>query len=54
MTHNEYVVQFSLWCLIKALLLIGSDVHNISKDTLDILTNSEVIAASFECTRSQS
>ena len=44
MTHNEYVVQFSLWCLIKAPLLIGSDVRNISKETLDILTNSEVIA----------
>jgi len=28
----------------KAPLLIGCDVRNISKDTLDILTNSEVIA----------
>jgi len=44
MTHNEYTVHFSLWCLMKAPLLIGCDVHNISKNTLDILTNSEVIA----------
>jgi len=44
MTHNEYIVHFSLWCLMKAPLLIGCDVRNISKVTLDILTNSEVIA----------
>ncbi|XP_065887321.1 uncharacterized protein [Dysidea avara] len=44
MSHNEYVVHFSLWCLMKAPLLIGCDIHNMSKDTLDILTNSEVIA----------
>ena len=44
MTHNEYVVHFSLWCLMKAPLLIGCDLRNISKDTLEILTNSEVIA----------
>ena len=42
MSYNEYIVQFSLWCLVKAPLLIGSDVHNISKDTLDILTNTAV------------
>jgi len=44
MTHNEYVVHFSLWCLMKAPLLIGCDIRNMSKDTLNILTNSEVIA----------
>ena len=44
MTHNEYVIQFSLWCQIKAPLLIGSDIRNISKDILEILTNSEAIA----------
>ena len=44
MSHNAYIVHFSLWCLMKAPLLIGCDVRSISKDALDILTNSEVIA----------
>ena len=44
MTYNEYVVHFSLWCLMKAPLLIGCDIRSISNDTLNILTNSEVIA----------
>jgi len=44
MSHNAYIVHFSLWSLMKAPLLIGCDVRSLSKDTLDILTNSEVIA----------
>lgn len=38
--------HFSLWCLIKSPLLIGSDLTKISKDYLDILKNKEVIAIS--------
>lgn len=44
MTYDEYVAHFSLWCLVKSPLLIGCDVTNITKETLGILTNSEVIA----------
>ncbi len=44
MTVTEYETHFSLWCLMKAPLLIGCDVRNMSSDTLRILTNSEVIA----------
>ncbi|KAL6871472.1 hypothetical protein ACP4OV_014301 [Aristida adscensionis] len=44
MTHNEYVVHFSLWAIAKAPLIIGCDVTSISKDTLGILSNAEVIA----------
>ena len=44
MTYDEYVAHFSLWCLIKAPLLIGCDVTNLSNDTLHILTNQELIA----------
>ncbi len=44
MTGPEYQSHFSLWCLMKSPLLIGCDIRNMSKDTLDILTNSEVIA----------
>jgi len=38
MIHDADIVHFSLWCLMKAPLLIGCDIR---KDTL---TNSEVIA----------
>lgn len=44
MTYNEYVVHFSLWAIAKAPLIIGCDVTSISKETLGILSNSEVIA----------
>ena len=44
MTYDEYVSHFSLWCLVKSPLLIGCDVTNITKETLGILTNAEVIA----------
>ena len=43
-TVTEDESHFSLWCLMKAPLLIGCDVRNMSADTLHILTNSEVIA----------
>ena len=44
MSTTEYETHFSLWCLMKAPLLIGCDIKNMSADTLRILTNSEVIA----------
>ena len=44
MTTTEYETHFSLWCLMKAPLLIGADVRSMSSDTFRILTNVEVIA----------
>jgi alpha-galactosidase len=44
MTLNEYRTHMSLWSIAKAPLLIGCDVRNISKESLEILTNLEVIA----------
>ncbi|PIN24325.1 Alpha-D-galactosidase (melibiase) [Handroanthus impetiginosus] len=44
MTKNEYIVHFSLWAISKAPLLIGCDVRNISKDTMELIANKEVIA----------
>ena len=44
MTTVEDTTHFSLWAIAKAPLLIGCDIRNMSKDTLDILSNSEVIA----------
>ncbi|WOL07209.1 alpha-galactosidase 1 [Canna indica] len=44
MTNNEYVVHFSLWAISKAPLLIGCDVRDIPKETMDIIANEEIIA----------
>ncbi|THU73391.1 hypothetical protein C4D60_Mb04t22350 [Musa balbisiana] len=44
MSTEEYRSHFSIWALVKAPLLIGCDVRTISGDTLEILSNSEVIA----------
>ena len=44
MSSTEYETHFSLWCLMKAPLLIGCDVRNIDSESLRILTNPEVIA----------
>ncbi|XP_065828019.1 uncharacterized protein [Oscarella lobularis] len=44
MSTTEYITHFSLWCLMKAPLLIGCDITNLSNDTLMILTNEEAIA----------
>ena len=44
MSTTEDETHFSLWCLMKAPLLIGCDVRMMSNNTFRILTNSEVIA----------
>ena len=44
MTTVEYETQFSLWCLMAAPLLIGTDVRTMTEDTRRILTNRELIA----------
>ncbi|XP_065870513.1 alpha-galactosidase 3 isoform X2 [Euphorbia lathyris] len=44
MTYTEYRSHFSIWALMKAPLLIGCDVRNMTAETYEILTNKEVIA----------
>ncbi|ERN05380.1 alpha-galactosidase 3 [Amborella trichopoda] len=44
MTFEEYRAHFSIWSLMKAPLLIGCDVRNMTAETLEILSNKEVIA----------
>ncbi|XP_042405073.1 alpha-galactosidase-like [Zingiber officinale] len=44
MTHDEYIVHFSLWALAKAPLIIGCDVRTLTKEIKDIIGNEEVIA----------
>jgi alpha-galactosidase len=43
MNFEMYKSHFSLWCIVKAPLLIGCDLTNITKETLTILTNTEAI-----------
>ncbi|KAG2328823.1 hypothetical protein Bca4012_021547 [Brassica carinata] len=44
MTYEEYRGHFSIWALMKAPLLIGCDVRNMTPETFEILSNKEVIA----------
>ncbi|MEU9185560.1 NPCBM/NEW2 domain-containing protein [Streptomyces sp. NPDC048484] len=44
MTDTEYRTHFSMWSIMAAPLLIGSDLRSASKETFDILGNKEVIA----------
>ncbi|MEU1146051.1 NPCBM/NEW2 domain-containing protein [Streptomyces sp. NPDC005863] len=44
MTDTEYRTHFSMWSIMAAPLLIGSDLRKATPETLDILGNEEVIA----------
>ena len=44
MTTTEYETHFSLWCLMKAPLLIGCDLTKVDNESLRILMNTDVIA----------
>jgi alpha-galactosidase len=44
MTDTEYRTHFSLWAMMAAPLLIGSDLRNASSATLTILRNRDIIA----------
>jgi hypothetical protein len=42
--HKEAIAHFSLWSILSAPLIAGNDIRNMSPETLEILTNKEVIA----------
>ena len=44
MTEAEERTYFSLWCLLKAPLLMGNDVRSMSAATLAIYSAEEVVA----------
>ncbi|MEU3983568.1 NPCBM/NEW2 domain-containing protein [Streptomyces sp. NPDC026672] len=44
MTDTEYRSHFSLWSVMAAPLLIGTDLRKASQETFDVLGNTEVIA----------
>jgi alpha-galactosidase len=44
MTAEEYRTHFSLWCMLAAPLMAGNDLHSMSEETRETLTNRDVIA----------
>ncbi|WP_017257144.1 glycoside hydrolase family 27 protein [Pedobacter arcticus] len=44
MTYDEDKSHFSMWCILNSPLLAGNDLTKMSKETLEILTNKELIA----------
>ena len=44
LTDTEYRTQMSLWCIMAAPLITGCDLRVMNEQTIEILTNSEVIA----------
>ncbi|MND46155.1 Alpha-galactosidase A precursor [compost metagenome] len=44
MSYEEDKSHFSMWCMMNSPLLAGNDLRKMSKQTIEILTNKEVIA----------
>lgn len=44
MTYDEDKAHFSMWCMMASPLLAGNDLTKMSKQTIGILTNKEMIA----------
>lgn len=44
MSYDEDKTHFSMWCMMNSPLLAGNDLRNMSKETIEILTNKELIA----------
>ncbi|MEP0764920.1 MAG: NPCBM/NEW2 domain-containing protein [Fimbriimonadia bacterium] len=43
LTPNEQITHITLWCLLASPLLLGCDLSQLDKFTIDLLTNSEVL-----------
>lgn len=41
---DEQKAHFTLWCLMKAPLLLGNDLRNLPSDVMEIISNEELIA----------
>ncbi|RKD90629.1 glycoside hydrolase family 27 protein [Mangrovibacterium diazotrophicum] len=44
MTYEEDKTHFSMWCMLNSPLLAGNDLRDMSEETIEILTNTEIIA----------
>lgn len=43
MSYEEDKTHFSMWCMMNSPLLAGNDLRSMSKETVEILTNKELI-----------
>ncbi|AEE96273.1 glycoside hydrolase family 27 protein [Mahella australiensis] len=43
-SDEEYRTHFSLWCMMNSPLMIGCDIRAMNRETVNILTNKEIIA----------
>lgn len=44
MSYEEDKTHFSMWCIMHSPLLLGNDLTNMSKETIEIITNKDIIA----------
>jgi alpha-galactosidase len=44
LTPAENRAHFSLWCMLAAPLMAGNDLSHMSRETIEVLTNKELIA----------
>lgn len=44
MSYDEDKTHFSMWCMLNSPLLAGNDLRDMTKQTVEILTNREIIA----------
>ncbi len=44
MTYEEDKTHFTMWCMMHSPLLLGNDLTNMSDETMEIITNQEIIA----------
>ncbi|MNY15118.1 Alpha-galactosidase A precursor [compost metagenome] len=44
MSYDEDKSHFTMWCAMNSPLLLGNDLRTISKETLNLVTNKELIA----------
>lgn len=44
LSYDESVTHFSMWCMLAAPLMSGNDLRKMDRETIEILTNKEVIA----------
>ena len=42
LTFQEQRAHFAVWAIMKSPLMLGTDLNSISKDQLDMVSNSEV------------
>jgi len=50
LTAIEDKSHFSMWCILSSPLVLGNDLTTMSKETIDILSNTEVIAVNQDTT----